>query len=377
MTASKLGLPPERIARCRSLAREVSDGVRRETEKYTTVATERTVLRLLGVDGVDAEEVPIPNRAVDALAAAGKLARGAAVWMGSALAQGSGGVADAAARLSDRKSAAALSEHPRWRDALLPHVERGLERIRGNRAERERRLASHPPDERPLLYAIVATGNIHEDLVQAQAAARAGAQCIAVIRSTAQCLLDYVPYGGHDERLRRHLRDAGELPPDAGRARRDRERARPLRPPRQLLLRPLHAGDRGHGRLRAARHDAERLAVRHHLPRHQHAADVRSTRTSRAADQRGRRRHHQHRRGQLPDHRGRRREGSRRARVPVHQRAPGQRRRHSRTGRSASATPSRSIPSWRTASSTRSPRPRRPARSSRTLRSSTCRPRST
>ena len=62
-------------------------------------------------------------------------------------------------------------------------------------AERERRLASHPPDELPLLYAIVATGNIHEDVVQAEAAARAGAQCIAVIRSTAQSLLDHVPYG--------------------------------------------------------------------------------------------------------------------------------------------------------------------------------------
>jgi beta-lysine 5,6-aminomutase alpha subunit len=195
VTASKLGLSSERIARCRSLASEVAAGVRRETEKYTTVATERTVLRLLGVDGVDADEVPLPNRAVESLAAAGKLPRGAAVWMGSALAQGSGTVADAAARLSDRAGAAALAEHPRWRDALLPHVERGLERIRGNRSDRERRMASHPPDALPLLYAIVATGNIHEDLVQAQAAARAGAQCIAVIRSTAQSLLDHVPYG--------------------------------------------------------------------------------------------------------------------------------------------------------------------------------------
>ena len=195
MTASKLGLSSERIARCRSLAGEVAAGVRRETEKYTTVATERTVLRLLGVDGVDADEVPLPNRAVESLAAAGKLPRGAAVWMGSALAQSSRTVADAAARLSDRADAAALAEHPRWRDALLPHVERGLERIRGNRSDRERRMASHPPDALPLLYAIVATGNIHEDLVQAQAAARAGAQCIAVIRSTAQSLLDHVPYG--------------------------------------------------------------------------------------------------------------------------------------------------------------------------------------
>ena len=47
----------------------------------------------------------------------------------------------------------------------------------------------------PWLYVIVATGNIHEDARQAQAAARAGADVIAVIRSTAQSLIDYVPYG--------------------------------------------------------------------------------------------------------------------------------------------------------------------------------------
>ncbi|HEX4441871.1 MAG TPA: lysine 5,6-aminomutase subunit alpha, partial [Thermoanaerobaculia bacterium] len=191
----KLGLDPERIARCRSLARSVADGVRRETEPYTTVATERTVLRLLGVDGVDAEEVPIPNRVVAALAVAGHLPQGAAVWVGSALAAGASGVADAAARLSDPVAAASVREHPRWREAIAPLVEAGLGRIRANRAERERRIASHPPDETPLLYAIVATGNIHEDVVQAEAAARAGAQCIAVIRSTAQSLLDHVPYG--------------------------------------------------------------------------------------------------------------------------------------------------------------------------------------
>ena len=52
---------------------------------------------------------------------------------------------------------------------------------------------SDPPT--PWLYVIVATGNIYEDIVQAQAAARQGADVIAVIRSTAQSLLDYVPFG--------------------------------------------------------------------------------------------------------------------------------------------------------------------------------------
>src|ERR1700694_1797765 len=42
---------------------------------------------------------------------------------------------------------------------------------------------------------IVATGNIHDDVEQARAAAQLGADVIAVIRSTAQSLLDYVPHG--------------------------------------------------------------------------------------------------------------------------------------------------------------------------------------
>src|SRR6185312_1545964 len=112
-----------------SLARSVAEGVRRETEPYTTVATERTVLRLLGVDGVDSEEVPVPNKVVAALASAGRLSRGAAVWIGSALAGGARNVEEAAARLSDPGSAASVREHPLWREAIAPHVEAGLDRI--------------------------------------------------------------------------------------------------------------------------------------------------------------------------------------------------------------------------------------------------------
>jgi len=52
---------------------------------------------------------------------------------------------------------------------------------------------------RPHRYLIVATGNIHDDVEQAIAAAQAGADVIAVIRSTAQSLLDYVPHGATTE----------------------------------------------------------------------------------------------------------------------------------------------------------------------------------
>lgn len=49
------------------------------------------------------------------------------------------------------------------------------------------------------MYVIVATGNIFEDVIQAEAAARQGADIIAVIRTTGQSLLDYVPYGATTE----------------------------------------------------------------------------------------------------------------------------------------------------------------------------------
>ncbi|MCD7979853.1 MAG: lysine 5,6-aminomutase subunit alpha, partial [Fusobacterium sp.] len=51
----------------------------------------------------------------------------------------------------------------------------------------------------PYIYVIVATGNIYEDVTQAVAAARQGADVIAVIRTTGQSLLDYVPYGATTE----------------------------------------------------------------------------------------------------------------------------------------------------------------------------------
>jgi beta-lysine 5,6-aminomutase alpha subunit len=74
-----------------------------------------------------------------------------------------------------------------------------VRRVDRQRAARERLLARYPVDHKPWIYLIVATGDIHEDVPQAQAAAREGADIIAVIRSTGQSLLDYVPEGATRE----------------------------------------------------------------------------------------------------------------------------------------------------------------------------------
>jgi beta-lysine 5,6-aminomutase alpha subunit len=65
--------------------------------------------------------------------------------------------------------------------------------------KRENYLKTIGEGKKPYLYLIVATGSIYEDVVQAQSAARLGADVIAVIRTTAQSLLDYVPYGATTE----------------------------------------------------------------------------------------------------------------------------------------------------------------------------------
>src|SRR6266576_1430410 len=74
-------------------------------------------------------------------------------------------------------------------------VREGVAHIRESRAERDALIEELGNPAMPWLYVIVATGNIYEDILQAQAAARQGADVIAVIRSTAQSLLDYVPFG--------------------------------------------------------------------------------------------------------------------------------------------------------------------------------------
>src|SRR5699024_5657153 len=70
-----------------------------------------------------------------------------------------------------------------------------VEKISDKRKEREKYVETLGEGGKPWLYVIVATGNIYEDIAQARAAGMQGADVVAVIRTTGQSLLDYVPYG--------------------------------------------------------------------------------------------------------------------------------------------------------------------------------------
>lgn len=146
------------------------------------------------------EGVPVPNLVVDSLAH--DLAGGASRYYVNALLKQNGSVSDfnaaIASGLDIRKLSLVEEGYISAKAAEL--VAQTRSRILANVAHRNGKLKEFEAQAKsPMLYVIVATGNIHEDVKQAQAAALQGADVIAVIRTTAQSLLDYVPFGATTE----------------------------------------------------------------------------------------------------------------------------------------------------------------------------------
>lgn len=195
---SKIGLDYELVKRARSSAARVAEDTQRFIDLHTTVAVERTVCRLLGIDGVNPVDVPMPNVVVDHLFEKDLLSDGAALRIGNACADMHISPQETAEGIDRGEiDLAALPVHSfeEIRLALQSYVAASLNRIRSNTAKRKEYLKLFGDKQGPYLYLIVATGNIYEDITQAKAAARQGADVIAVIRTTGQSLLDYVPYG--------------------------------------------------------------------------------------------------------------------------------------------------------------------------------------
>ena len=199
---SKLNLNQELVAKARASAARVADDLQTFIDAHTTVTVERAVCRLLGIDGINELEAPLPNVLVDHLQESGILAGGAAYAIGNAMVETGKTPQEIAEAVSTGELK--LSQLPSHsaeevRAAIAPVVEATLARITKNVSERNAFLNEFGDKEGPYLYIIVATGNIYEDIIQAKAGAKQGADIIAVIRTTGQSLLDYVPYGATTE----------------------------------------------------------------------------------------------------------------------------------------------------------------------------------
>ena len=186
---SKLGLNFELVNRARASAAKIADDTQHFIDQHTTVTVERAVCRLLGIDGVNDMDVPLPNVVVDHLMANSLLPVGAAWAIGNAMVETGKdpqGVADAVNSGELDLSKVPAHSDAEIRGAITPVVNATVDRINKNVAKRNSYLKAWGDKEGPYLYIIVA-------------GAKQGADIIAVIRTTGQSLLDYVPYGATTE----------------------------------------------------------------------------------------------------------------------------------------------------------------------------------
>jgi len=198
----KLLLNDGKVTDARESAGKIAEDIYNFIEQRSTVSIERTLLRLVGIDGINGDEVPYANVIIDQLLERQLLNEGAIYWVTRAMLHYD---------LSPQELALAVdSNRIEWLECVSVDdklakelgyklTKDSLKLIQTRRQERENYLTSLGEGSQPYLYVIVATGDIYEDISQAKAAVRQGADIIAVIRTTGQSLLDYVPYGATRE----------------------------------------------------------------------------------------------------------------------------------------------------------------------------------
>ncbi|MFO7895870.1 MAG: lysine 5,6-aminomutase subunit alpha [Candidatus Cloacimonadales bacterium] len=193
----QLSIDQKKISEARAHAQEIVKSLNWLLQGYTSSTIERTVLRLMGIDNT-VGETPIPNLVVDHLIERKAIERGAAYWVANAMIarqKSAQEIAELVARGELDLTAIAAQPNPEIRQCLDELTQKMLAHIKAQKNFRAQKHQEFGARKKPSIYVIVATGNIYDDVIQAKAAVREGADIIAVIRSTAQSLLDYVPYG--------------------------------------------------------------------------------------------------------------------------------------------------------------------------------------
>ena len=186
----------EKITRARELASVISEPVQDFIDKSTTTTVERATLRMLGVDGVDADDQPIANVVVDGMGE--QMAFGVAKPYINALLKKGFTPDELSKAIADGLNIheIELTDFTHIQAKADELIKTFADKVRANVQYRDDKIKEYNrPEHNPKLYIIVASGNIYEDVKQAESAAELGVDIIAVIRATAQSLLDFVPYG--------------------------------------------------------------------------------------------------------------------------------------------------------------------------------------
>lgn len=197
----RLVLEETTITNCKELARSITEPFSNYYNAKSTTGIERAVCRLMGINGAHSDGVPYANIVVDYLKSTDQLGNGAALWLSNAIVNTGKAPLDLAKQVNsiqDLEKFNFKNESNRSEQGQLvleDLAKKGFETIKSQLTSREELIQKYPLSQPPFRYVIVATGNIHEDTEQAALAVESGADIIAVIRSTAQSLLDYIPEG--------------------------------------------------------------------------------------------------------------------------------------------------------------------------------------
>ena len=154
MQKSKLGLDFEKVEYARSLAKGIAEDVQAFVEQYTTVAVERTLCRLMGIDGVDENQVPLPNVVVDALKEKGVLSEGALFFIANAIIQTGLSPQQIAQKVAEGDldiTKVVTRDQKQIADTLQPVIDESMARIRARRARREHYLDTIGEGPKPYL----------------------------------------------------------------------------------------------------------------------------------------------------------------------------------------------------------------------------------
>ena len=139
MRKSKLGLDFAQVDAAKQLAKNIANQVQEFVDAYTTVTVERTLCRLIGIDGVDENGVPLPNRVVDAILEKGVLNQGVLYFIGNAILETGMAPQDIAEKIATENwdiTTLKLNTTDKIQAAVNPFVEACLTRIKGNVAKR-------------------------------------------------------------------------------------------------------------------------------------------------------------------------------------------------------------------------------------------------